>query len=451
MSFSINGLASELNTAQIISDLMDVERIPYTNLETRKSNLQSEQAVFRQLNTKLSALQRLAGDLQLAATYEKSKGTFTNGSIGTVTVNGNATASTYTINVKELAKNKITAAEGLKGSDTNLTNATFSIGGKNINIASLAPNGGSFENNEAALKALVVEINKGDYGGKAAIIDLTGNGDFRLNITATKGGNADIDFTLGGTSSSVIQSANDAEIEINGVTVTRSTNEISDLIPGITLNLQSTGNSTLKVERDVEAITTQVENFVAAYNDLIKLVKTNLSKPEDADTVNPLQGDSTLKSVQNDLYNMITGMVFKDGSFEGFMEELGLSIDKDVKAGTKMTGEIVFDKTVFSKALAENPDKVTNIFVDRMTEMSTKLFDQYTSSTRGTLSMKITGYDSELKLVDEKLINMERKLEMKEARLKLQFNNMEVMLSSLKNEQDWLTSQFESLMNSSKK
>jgi len=53
--------------------------------------------------------------------------------------------------------------------------------------------------------------------------------------------------------------------------------------------------------------------------------------------------------------------------------------------------------------------------------------------------------------VDERMATMERKLELKETRLKMQFSNMEVMLTSLKNEQNWLKSQFESLLNSNKK
>jgi flagellar hook-associated protein 2 len=132
------------------------------------------------------------------------------------------------------------------------------------------------------------------------------------------------------------------------------------------------------------------------------------------------------------------------------MEEIGLSIDKGVKAGSQMTGKISFDKTAFEKALSNNPDKVTSVFNKQMEGMGAKIGD-YTSSTRGVLSMRVTGYDAEIKLVDERMVNMERKLEMQETRLKAQFSNMEVMMSSLKNQQEWLTSQFDSLISSAKK
>jgi flagellar hook-associated protein 2 len=454
MSFSINGLASGLDTAQIIKDMMSIERIPYTNLESKKKNLQTEQAIFRQLNTKLSTLQRLASDMQLKSAFDTNKGVLSNSNVGTVAMNGNAATGSYNIKVIELAVNKITAAEGINGSSTDITAGIFTIGtganAKTINVDTLAPADGGFSSNEDALKALVKEINRGDYGGRAALIDVTGSGDFRLSITGSEGGDADIDFTLGSHASTVVQGHSEAELEIDGVTIKRSSNTINDLIPGVTLSLQARGESTLKIDRNVDAITNQVESFVTAYNDLMKQVKTNLAKPEGKDAVNPLQSDTTLKAIQNELYNMITSVV-KDGSMVGFMEELGLSIDKGVKSASEFTGQIKFDKETFKKALTENPEKVTTIFVDRMTDMSKKLFDQYTSSTKGIINMKVTGYDSEIKVVDDRLSSMERTLEMKETRLKMQFNSMEVMLSSLKNQQDWLGSQFESLMNSTKR
>lgn len=450
MAFSITGLSgSGLDTTKMISDLMAVERIPYTNLTTKKSNLQSEQAVFRQLNTKLNALQNLARDLQYSSAYNKNTAKFSSSGVASATVGETAIKGSYNIEVLELAQHKVTGISGIKGSDTDLVNASFTINGKTINIADL----GNFSSNADALKALVAKINSDstEYGGKATLVDITGNGEYTLNINAVKGGDQAIDFTLGSKSSSVVQSATDAKLKIDGIEVTRSSNDISDLIDGVTLNLSSKGSTTLSVERDTSAITSSVESFVNAYNDLMELINTNLAKPDSDDAINPLQGDSVLKSLKDDLYSLFTGIVYEDNQYVGFMEELGLSVDKYNGPGTQLTGKIAFDKTAFANALAEDPNKVTSVFTDRIGQMWERLSGTYTSSTQGIIAMKISGYDSEIKVVDERLEAMERSLQMKEARLKQQFNNMEIMLKSLNSTSDWLKSQFDSLANANKK
>jgi len=449
MAFSITGLSgSGLDTTQIVSDLMDVERIPYTNLTTKKTNLQSEQAVFRQLNTKLSNLQNLARDLQYSSAYDKNTAKFSSSGTATATVGEAAIKGSYNIEVLELAKHEITGVSGIKGSDVDLKNAEFKIGSKTIKIADL----GTFSTNADALKALVTKINSNptEYGGKATLVDVSGNGEYRLNINAVKGGDQDIDFTLGANTSTSVQAASDAKLKIDGIEVTRSTNEINDLIDGVTLNLTSKGTTTLSVERDTDAITSSVESFVNAYNDLMDLINTNLAKPESDDSINPLQGDTTLKSLKDDLYSLFTGIVTEGNQFVGFMEELGLSVDKYAGSGTKLTGKIAFDKTAFANALSEDPTKVTSVFTDRIGQMWERLSGTYTSSTQGIIAMKISGYDSEIKVVDERLEAMERSLQMKEARLKQQFNTMEIMLNSLNSTSDWLKSQFDTLTNSNK-
>lgn len=465
MSFSITGLSgSGLDTTQIVNDLMNIERLPLNNLETKKSNLQAEQGVFRAINTKLSALQTLASDLQYEATYSTNKATVSNSSVLSTTATGSAQKASYSLEVTQLAKAhsiSISGTELLKNLELD-TEELFDING--FKLTELQRKDVLDEADDAAkLKKLasIINDNQAAIGATASVIDISGNGNYAFTLTATSTGvDNQINVTHNGVSIFDLaaegtvkeaQAAQDAKFKFNGVELTRSTNQFSDVVEGVTLNLQSTGSTTVTVGRDVDAIASQVEKFVAAYNDLISVVKTNLAKSEDEDVINPLQGDSLLKSIQNSLYNTFTGIVKSDNNYVGFMEEIGLSIDKGAKSRKDMTGQITFDKAAFTNALTSNPEKVTGVFTNRMTEMASTIFNQYTSSVKGIMSMKITGYDSEIKMVDDRLANMERSLQMKEARLNLQFNNMETLLASLNSEKDWLTSQFDSLLNANKK
>lgn len=459
MAFSINGLASGLDTAQIISDLMKIEKIPYTNLETKKANLQTEQGVFRAINTKLVTLNTSLGDLKYSFNINEYKATSSSNSLS-ATATGSAIPGSYTVEVTRPAK---AASSTVNGSEllSALQAGDFKIGGLDFTKADPTDSTSTSDSSyltklqldnpniseEQKLKNVLSYINaNNDKSGSTAsmVKDLT-SGEYIVKFTSKDASNVSITST--GLSQSV-ETGQTAKFKVNGVENESNTNSISDVIPGVTLNIAEATTSpvTLTVAADIDKIKGKINSFVSAYNDLIDVVKSNLAKPEDDDIVNPLQGDSILKDISSRLYT-----IFNELSDSGFMEDIGLSIDKGVTSPSSMTSKITFDETKFTNVLNENPTKVSSILESTTTKLSDVIVNSWTSSVKGVLASKISGYDSEIKVVDERLEAMERKLEMKEARLKLQFNNMEVMLSSLKNEQDWLSSQFESLLNSNKK
>lgn len=455
MSFSIPGLASGLKTVEIINELMDIERIPYKNLETKKSNLENQQAVFRQLNTKLTLFQVAASEMRYESAYNKNTSSLSASGILGATTGDAAIKGSYEIEVISLAKNGAVAFEGVSGKAASLNGQTFTINGKEITVDSL----GEFKDNKTALEAIVSKINGNStaYGGRANLVDMDGKGTYALSITST---NSKDPVSLTVTGASTIgtvkpYAGQDAELVVNGMTVTRSTNEVKGAIEGVTLNLTAMGKTTLTVGKDNAAITESAEKFVNAYNDLMELINKNLAKPEDKNTTNPLQSDSVLKSLKDKLYGLFTEVmpasVVNDGTGRaGMMEQIGFSIDKNAGSGSQMTGKITFDKAAFASALSENADRVAKMFINRTDAIWTTMNSSFAGTSRGIIASKITGYDSQIKTVDERLEIMERSLMLKEARLSQQFNNMEVMLSSLNNTKDWLTSQFDTLSNSKK-
>src|SRR5690606_27920950 len=98
-------------------------------------------------------------------------------------------------------------------------------------------------------------------------------------------------------------------------------------------------------------ITEKVEAFVNAYNDVIDTIKTNTSKGK------ALQGDSMLRTLQDELHRMFNTKVEGNEKFK-YLFQVGLEIDKGITNATSMTGKISFDKDKFKAALAENPDEV---------------------------------------------------------------------------------------------
>lgn len=488
MGISITGL-SGFDTAKMVSDLMELERIPYKNLSTKKTNLQSEQTVFRSINTAFSSLSTALNNLRYAADWNKLKATSDSNAVSVSSTNGVA-AGSYTVNVQQLATKNVvevdssyilSKVEEAASSGQELKIGSYTFTAEDLQSIQDAKNENGESNDETKLKKLASIINtntvaENGSSATATVLKTSSSGDIKLVLNSKTTGAGDsnsVSFTLA--SSSIIdhnatdengkiavtnKEGKDAILEVNGVTVTRSSNTFDDLISGITFTVNSTGNSNINVGQDVDSIVANVKSFVAAYNNLVTLVRNNLAKPEDDSKMNPLQGDSLLKQIDSQLYSMFNSIV-DTSSGKAWMEQVGLSIDKGITKASEMTGKITFDEEAFKEALASDPQKVIELFTKQKQEADpetstsakpggiitelTSIMSYYNSAVNGMLNTKITGYDAEIKMIDDRMEQMERRLEMTEARLKLQFGTMETMLSTLNSQKDWLTSQFDAL------
>ncbi|MFX3631599.1 MAG: flagellar filament capping protein FliD [Candidatus Pristimantibacillus sp.] len=463
MSISLPGLASNLDTAGMISKLIELERIPYTNMESKKTNLAAEQNVFRTINTKLSALKTAISDLKLPSTYKQLSATNSDETVMKFTTKDNALAGSYNIEVLKLAKaDSVTLDVNTMGS---LSGKTLKIGtNAEITVASGLTD-------EEALKDLVKQINEQDNKVTATIISVNPDGtDKQLVLTSKETGLASTINLTGSVTDNqgtLTHQAQDAEIKVNGLLVKRSTNQISDVIDGATLNLFKEGTVAASISTDSTKVADKVEAFVTAYNELISIVRENLKPPLDDKKVNPLQGDSVLKSITDAAYRAVTDLI---GS-NGFMSDLGITIDKGVTKGSLMTGKITFDKEVFKTKLQEDPQNVIDLFsrpnaVDvndpaggrvkydpqaGMAQRFDDLISTWNSVVNGSVTSKIKGYDSEISVVDERMERLSTRIDQKYERLKKQYTAMEVALTELNSQKSWMTSQLAALTASTQK
>jgi Flagellar capping protein len=460
MGISISGLGSGLDTAQIISDLMALERQPYTRLETSKKNLQSEKSIFQSINTKLNTLKTAVSDLLLNANFNLVSGKSTNEGVVKLKTAEGASTGNYNIAVTQLAQSHSIKSKSLDPAGTTLQGTTLKIGSVEITVGDEMTDG-------EALEYIKNQINSKDTGLTAAVVSDSDNSKV-LVLTSKETGaqnkmvlsSTDDGILLEGTALSAlditdiadngqntIQKAQDAKFTVNGLLITRSSNNISGVIDGVTLELVAAGSSQVTVARDTDKIAEKIDAFVKAYNDVINTVRNNLSKPADATKMNPLQGDSVLKTISNELYNLFTSATNLTDGYK-MMAEIGLEIDKGITKGSLMTGTITFDKEKFKEAFSKDPNAVIDLFKHNengiMKAMDNRL-KEWTSSVNGLITSKIKGYDSEIDMLDDRMEALDNRLQMKYEQLKKQFTAMEVALSGLKSQQSWLTSQLASL------
>lgn len=232
------------------------------------------------------------------------------------------------------------------------------INGVSISGATLA--GGSKVNGDA----IAEKINaKTDETGVTATVDANGKitlqhkNDGEIVITTKNGAAAKsglfatdkTDYTV---DAKTLQVAQDAKFKYNGISMTRSSNSIDDVITGATFSLNSVTTSTvnLSIKQDTSTIPKLAEDFAAAFNSLNNKIK-DLTKFDSATkTSGSLQGISEISSIYSKLSTLIT----KQNSDGVSLIDYGFSLDK--------TGSLSLDSTVLTKKLSENSSALEKLF-----------------------------------------------------------------------------------------
>jgi flagellar hook-associated protein 2 len=185
-----------------------------------------------------------------------------------------------------------------------------------------------------------------------------------------------------------VTAAADATFSLDNVNYTRSSNSVTDALPDVTLQLGQIGSTTIQIAQNTSAITSAVQSFVTAYNAVNDYVNTQFAFTPNtstetsgaAQTAPPLFGDQTLSNTQQqlaDAINVSTG---------------GLSL-QSVGISTGQTGDLTFNSTTMTTALASTPTAVANLF--GQSGSATNSAVQYVSAGINTQATS-TGYPVDL-------------------------------------------------------
>ncbi len=173
-------------------------------------------------------------------------------------------------------------------------------------------------------------------GGKLTITDgSSGESQLEVSMICDNAGGGTLNFgevtmTTEGRSRQVV-AGEDAEIVVDNVTITKSSNTINDVIAGATLNLvgeDSDTTVTLKVERDLATIKTKIEDMVSAYNTILNYINTQFTYDEDTKEVGGiLFGDGMLSTIKSELINTVTSTVTGASSNYNKLALIGITLD----------------------------------------------------------------------------------------------------------------------------
>ena len=217
---------------------------------------------------------------------------------------------------------------------------------------------------------MVDAINNAGAGVKAQLIN-TGSG-CKVMLTTTDGSSQSIAMTsdqgllsfsnnISNASavsfSTKLQDAADARFTINGLEMTRSSNAVSDVIDGVTLNLftATNGAARLDLNRDTTAIKSNITALVTAYNNFDTTIKElGNSKSTIEDVGGSMAGDNFLQSIRNKVRALISTTASTPGSNIKAARDMGISFDRN--------GQMTLDNAKFDTALQSHFDQVVKVF-----------------------------------------------------------------------------------------
>ena len=452
------GAGSGLNITKLAQDLTDVEKAPrQAKIEEAKTATEAKISAYGLISYQVSLLQSAFEGLNDADELATNSGSSTSTAVTFSSVEGTAEAGTYSIDVTQLAQEQriisdeysTTASSLNSGSSFDLS---FTIGNTSttistVTVATDTPAG------------VVSAINAADIGITASLID-TGiaGANYRIVLSGENGSEAafsvssspDLGFADVG---NTLQSAQDAQLDYNGLTVTRSSNDIADLISGTTLSLNEVTSSAarLTVTSDQSTLKSGIENVVTVYNDFREIMDTLVKAPqEDVEFSGALQRDL---AVARHVMEQVREALFEDsstasGDITG-LRDIGISINQK--------GQLTFDEDKYDSAIADNYDDVVMMLTANTTDQN--LYGTAAKGLAQDIATTLEGLtDSESLLVaresnaetaledyEEQLAELETRMAAVYDRYLTQFAAMESMMERLNGTKEYLEGQLESL------
>ena len=419
----LNQKGSGLNITQIVDSLVEADTVPKKNmLEEDKTVKQTEISAFASLASELNLLK---ADLSSMANSNKYVPVSGNSNLA-ISVSDNSVATAFSSDVKV---NSLASQQTLQFSGSSpYTSPTASIGQGTLtlNLGTWNASGNSFTNkstpvthtvtvdaNNNTLQGLASSLNA--LSGISASVLQTSAGVYSLVVKSPMGadnairittGDAPLDdfradptITIGSPAPSAAQkqAASDAELIIDGITVKRTTNSISDIFSGYTLDLKgetdtlTPANFNVRSSLDVDSAFNNAQTLV----DRLNLTRTFFDElmdrgVEDGES-GTLSDDPVMRSISNRIRKLTESNIIGFGANSRYLSELGIQ--------TKRDGTLLINERSFKDAIEKDPSSYDAIFNSSITSSNTNLVLSKTSFSKpkpGTYTYTHSSGDSYL-------------------------------------------------------
>jgi len=371
---ALNTSGSGLNITQIVDSLVEAEQAPkenviQTKIDDKTTSISAIGEVKSSLSTLSSSLGSLTGNTSLkvssnstsitASIVNPAKAVSINSSISVSTLAAGQTLAfeNYSSNTSLVGAGTLTLERGDWSSGSFVASSTMAS--DNLTVLSTD-----------TLESLKDKINTLNYGVTASVIGVgddtytlilkSGEGkENALRITASENpsgsGLSAIDNTSTNGSKQKV-AGTDASISVDGISLTRSTNNINDLFDGYEINLISTTSSAANISSnvDVSLATTNIQSFVDAVNKARLILTSKTFRGSSTESAGELSDDPVIKNIREQVERLTSTVLDGFGANGVYVSNLGIQTERD--------GQLTLNTTVLENELKNNPSSLDAVF-----------------------------------------------------------------------------------------
>ena len=463
MGVSSIGIGSGIDVETIISKLTALEQQPLSTLVSKASKIQTRVSLVGQIKSQVEALATSAATLAKASSWTGVTVKSSNESAVTGTISGTASATSFNVEVQQIAAAQSTSSAAVT-KDTAIGTGTinidigtwdFSGGTPAFTAGSASTVSVSIGSGEDTMTAIAAKINSASAGVTATVLrDATGErllvrsnstgeaAGFRIQVSGDSDGvNNDsaglsrlaFDPANGsyGMAANAYQKAANTKATINGIAVQSANGTLADAVPGLTLNFAAVTTSpvTVTLASDTAAMKKNVQDFMASYNSLSKSLTEATKYDETTKTAGAMQGDSVILGLQSALRSLLGSESKSTGSTFTYLSDMGLQVQRN--------GLLTLSSSKLDTAL-KDPTNLASLFTADNTGtqndgfgVKIKAFTDGLLATGGTVTAKSDALQAALKSNSKEQTKVSERVALVEKRLRAQYSALDTQMASL--------------------
>lgn len=443
MGISFGSINSGL-PKDIVQQIIEAEKIPIQQMETRKGKINDKKSLVQQLTTLVENMRgEVLKNKNARSLRELAINTGDNKNIAVTADKNIAEPGKYQLEVVQLAQKSSAISNGVEDKDKTYVGVGY--------IRAILPNGDEKEiyvdEQHATLSGIAKLINgDSELGMKANVVNDGKDSDepYRLIISMNDTGDGNrVEFPylylVDGEVDIYFEQerpAQDAKIKLDGFEIEVPGNKATELIPGVTIDLKKAKPGeeiNIEITEDIQKIGGKVNSLIDNINNVLKFIKEQNSLDEKSDTQRTLGGDSTLTTIESRIRSAVFANVMTDAG-PMRMGDLGVTFQRD--------GLLKFDQAKFEAALSKDYKAVSQTltgkyslesgkskgFIDILDETAQTMLTQ----PSGVLPTRKGGLQSQINQIDRQIANRQRTITQKEEILKAKFARLEETISKIK-------------------
>ncbi|MFI3245823.1 MAG: flagellar filament capping protein FliD [Ferrimonas sp.] len=454
MGISSPGIGSGLDIVSIVTASVNASFAPRTaSFNAQEAQINTQISALGNLKSALSAFQESAQALQKLDAFDKRTVSSSDSSTISATASSDSKAGSYNMVVSQLATNQKLGTAAVESADSTFGTGSLTIAVGPVSIVDGEEVSSSLTidiGEEDTLADIAAKINDSDDNPGVTATIVNGRDGPQLVITSDKTG-VENEMSISATGSDALtglfgdltelQAAQDAEISIDGITVTSASNTISNAIEGLTLELKEANpdkNVTINVAMDVDGVKSSIEEFVNNFNALQSTLGSLTSYDAATETAGALQGDSLARGISSMLRSTV-GNSYDVGGQNSSLSAFGVTFNQ--------SGQLEIDDTKLTEAITGNMSQLSALFSSEDTGLAYALDDRLENylMTGGSFDSRDDTLQRQLARIESSRTLLAMQQSAYESRLYSQYNAMDAILYNLSTQSANLVSSLSSL------